>query len=46
MPPGGFRLAIVNGWDFEACCAARERLAASFGVRVAVEDSVPFARSA
>jgi hypothetical protein len=46
MPPGGFRLAIVNGWDFEACRAARERLAAAFGVRVAVEDSIPFARSA
>ena len=27
MPPGGFRLAIVNGTDLEACREARERLA-------------------
>jgi hypothetical protein len=26
MPPGGFRLAIVNGWDLAAGLAARERL--------------------
>lgn len=30
MPPGGFRLAIVNCWDLEAGMAARERLALSF----------------
>lgn len=30
MPPGGFRLAIVNGWDLEAGRAARERLARAF----------------
>ncbi len=30
MPPGGFRLAIVNGWDLEAGKRARERLALSF----------------
>jgi hypothetical protein len=30
MPPGGFRLAIVNGWDFTACCEARERLNSAF----------------
>jgi hypothetical protein len=30
MPPGGFRLAIVNGWDFDACRAARERLTRAF----------------
>lgn len=30
MPPGGFRLAIVNGWDLEACRAARAKLALSF----------------
>lgn len=30
MPPGGFRLAIVNGWSLEAGIAARERLALSF----------------
>lgn len=27
MPPGGFRLAIVNGWDLAACRAARARFA-------------------
>jgi hypothetical protein len=26
MPPGGFRLAIVNCWDLEAGLAAREEL--------------------
>ncbi|MBM3569193.1 MAG: hypothetical protein FJX46_10635 [Alphaproteobacteria bacterium] len=30
MPPGGFRLAIVNGSDLAACRAARRRLAALF----------------
>ena len=30
MPPGGFRLAIVNGFDFEKTLAARERLRAYF----------------
>jgi hypothetical protein len=30
MPPGGFRLAIINGWDLEAGRAARERLALRF----------------
>ncbi|MDX1487675.1 MAG: hypothetical protein R3268_05695 [Acidiferrobacterales bacterium] len=30
MPPGGFRLAIVNCWDLEAGFAARERLAVEF----------------
>ncbi len=32
MPPGGFRLAIVNCWDLEAGRDARERLARHFGV--------------
>jgi hypothetical protein len=26
MPPGGFRLAIINGWDLEVGLAARNRL--------------------
>jgi hypothetical protein len=26
MPPGGFRLAVINGWDLQAGMAARERL--------------------
>ena len=30
MPPGGFRLAIVNGFDLRAACAARERLKEHF----------------
>ncbi len=30
MPPGGFRLAIVNCWDLDAGRAARERLRALF----------------
>ena len=30
MPPGGFRLAIVNCWDLETGFAARERLALHF----------------
>jgi hypothetical protein len=30
MPPGGFRLAIVNCWDLEVGRRARERLAVSF----------------
>ena len=30
MPPGGFRLAIINSWDLNAGLAAREKLAAAF----------------
>lgn len=30
MPPGGFRLAIVNGWSLETGCRMREKLALSF----------------
>lgn len=30
MPPGGFRLAIVNCWDLETGLAVREKLALSF----------------
>ncbi|MCC7271758.1 MAG: hypothetical protein IT561_03755 [Alphaproteobacteria bacterium] len=32
MPPGGFRLAIVNCWDLAAGRRARRALAAAFGV--------------
>ncbi|BBK33531.1 hypothetical protein EDC65_3367 [Stella humosa] len=32
MPPGGFRLAIVNCWSLAAGRAARRRLAAAFGL--------------
>jgi hypothetical protein len=30
MPPGGFRVAIVNCWDRDAGNAARERLRSHF----------------
>jgi hypothetical protein len=30
MPPGGFRLAIVNSFDLPAARGARERLKAHF----------------
>ena len=30
MPPGGFRLAVVNGWDLKTGMAARNRLEAEF----------------
>ena len=33
MPPGGFRLAVINCWDLAAGKAARERLQASFESR-------------
>jgi hypothetical protein len=32
MPPGGFRLAIVNGFDLHAALAARQRLREYFAV--------------
>jgi hypothetical protein len=32
MPPGGFRLAVVNGFDLRAAMAGRERLRSYFGV--------------
>jgi hypothetical protein len=35
MPPGGFRLAIVNGHDLAVGLAARERLRAAFAARLA-----------
>ena len=33
MPPGGFRLAVVNCWDLEAGRRVRAELAALFGLR-------------
>ena len=30
MPPGGFRLAIVNAWDLDVGCRVREQLALQF----------------
>lgn len=37
MPPGGFRLAIVNTWDLAAGLRARQRLAVMFRVRALAE---------
>jgi hypothetical protein len=34
MPPGGFRLAVVNAWDLEAGRLVRAELAALFGFAV------------
>ena len=34
MPPGGFRLAIVNCWDLDAGIELREILASLFGVKL------------
>ena len=33
MPPGGFRLAIINCWDLNAGRAVRRQLAAEFALR-------------
>lgn len=32
MPPGGFRLAVINAWDLAAGRRVRDRLRASFGL--------------
>ena len=32
MPPGGFRLAVINAWDLAAGFKARERLTRAFGL--------------
>lgn len=32
MPPGGFRLAIINTWDLAAGCRVRDRLRRLFGL--------------
>jgi hypothetical protein len=37
MPPGGFRLAIVNGWDLNVGLRARERLSLWFAETLRVE---------
>ena len=35
MPPGGFRLAIVNTWSLQAALAGREMLRTHFLARAA-----------
>lgn len=32
MPPGGFRLAVINAWNLAAGCRARDELRALFGL--------------
>jgi len=32
MPPGGFRLAVINSFDLEAALALREIMARDFGL--------------
>jgi hypothetical protein len=39
MPPGGFRLAVINGWDLDAGRAVREALASALGVERATPAS-------
>jgi hypothetical protein len=39
MPPGGFRLAVVNSFDLEAGRAARARLATLFGLTDGARDA-------
>ena len=41
MPPGGFRLAIVNAWDLAAGMAGRDMLRAHFLGQEAPVDVVP-----
>lgn len=41
MPPGGFRLAVVNCWDLEAGLDAREELAEMFARSVDRTGAVP-----
>ena len=38
MPPGGFRLAIVNCWDLDVGLAARDRLRACFPIAAEAEQ--------
>jgi hypothetical protein len=43
MPPGGFRLAIVNGTDLETAKRARERLALAFWSTPSLRTDTPSA---
>lgn len=38
MPPGGFRLAVINCWDVDAGLQVRDALAAHFGVEAPAHD--------
>jgi hypothetical protein len=46
MPPGGFRLAIVNCWELEAGMHARERLALRFWATQRIVPKRPRRRTA
>ena len=41
MPPGGFRLAIVNSWNRETAFAVREHLALLFQSSLPLSRQVP-----
>jgi hypothetical protein len=41
MPPGGFRLAIINCWDLAAGLAARRQLAQLFGAALTEPPAAP-----
>jgi len=43
MPPGGFRLAIVNGTDLDVCKRARERLALALWSTPSLRTDTPSA---
>jgi len=39
MPPGGFRLAIINSFDLDEALALRETMARGFGLEAHAERS-------
>lgn len=41
MPPGGFRLAVINAWNLAAGCGVRDRLRAFFGLTAAQASCEP-----
>ncbi len=43
MPPGGFRLAVINAWNLDAGCRARDELRAFFGLAGARMEPEPSA---
>ncbi len=43
MPPGGFRLAVINGWSLAAGCQVRDRLRTFFGLAQRQEAPAPTA---
>ena len=45
MPPGGFRLAIVNCWDLDVGLAARDRLRMCFAGAAAAKQRAGRTRS-